>query len=127
VANWEFFTEDELRCKGTGECNMDEAFMEALIRLRKDYNKPMIISSGYRDMSYNTVIGGSPNSAHLHGKAVDVVIGGHEAYKLLRLAIVHGFKGIGVSQRGMFERRFLHIDMMEDSDKTPRPWIWSYK
>ena len=27
MANWEFFTEDELRCDGTGECNMDEAFI----------------------------------------------------------------------------------------------------
>ena len=127
VANWEHFTEDELRCEGTGECRMDEAFMEALIRLRKDYNNPMIISSGYRDRAYNTVIGGSTNSAHMYGKAVDVVVSGHEAYRLLRLALVHGFKGIGVSQRGPHLKRFLHLDMMEDSDKSPRPWIWSYK
>ena len=87
MSNWEYFTEDEMRCKGTGECHMDEEFMERLSRLRKDYDNPMIISSGYRDIAYNTTIGGSPNSAHIYGKAADILIGGHEAFKLLRLAI----------------------------------------
>lgn len=116
-----------MRCKGTGECHMDEQFMEKLIRLRKDYDNPMIISSGYRDIAYNTTIGGSPNSAHIYGRAADIVVGGHDAFKLLRLAIIHEFKGIGVSQRGMYERRFLHLDTMEDGDHHPRPWVWSYK
>ena len=127
MARWEYFTEDEMRCKGTDECHMDEEFMERLIRLRESFDRPMIITSGYRDRAYNITIGGSPNSAHLYGKAVDVIVSGHEAYDLLRLAILHDFSGIGVSQRGMHERRFLHIDTMEDSDTSPRPWIWSYK
>ena len=59
--------------------------------------------------------------------AADIVVGGHDAYRLMRLAIVHEFKGIGVSQRGMFERRFIHLDTMEDGDHHPRPWVWSYK
>jgi len=54
-------------------------------------------------------------------------VGGHDAYRLMRLAIVHEFTGIGVSQRGMFERRFIHLDTMEDGDHHPRPWVWSYK
>ena len=58
MADWEYFTEEEMSCKGTGECNMDEEFMERLIRLREDYGKPMIVSSGYRDIAYNTTIGG---------------------------------------------------------------------
>ena len=127
MSDWKYFTENELRCRGTGDCHMDKSFMKKLNRLREDYGKPMIISSGYRDVSYNTVTGGSPDSAHTYGNAVDVVVGGTEAYLLLRLAMIHGFKGIGVSQRGNFDKRFLHLDMMDDSDKHPRPWIWSYK
>ena len=127
MAKWKYFTEDEMRCKGTGECQMDESFMEALDKLREDYDKPMIISSGYRHQAHNIAIGGSRYSAHLQGKAVDVVIAGHEAHRLLRLAINHGFTGIGVSQRGKFDKRFLHMDILEDSDNSPRPWIWSYK
>ena len=127
MSDWKYFTENELRCSGTGDCHMDKNFMFKLNKLREDYNKPMIVSSGYRDISYNTAIGGSPNSAHTYGKAVDIVTGGTEAYRLLRLAVIHGFQGIGVSQRGNFERRFIHLDTMEDSDKHPRPWVWSYK
>ena len=35
--NSEYFTEKELRCKGTGECNMDDNFMLKLEELRKKY------------------------------------------------------------------------------------------
>ena len=74
MSDWKYFTENELRCRGTGDCHMDKSFMKKLNRLREDYGKPMIISSGYRDVSYNTVTGGSPDSAHTYGKAVDVVV-----------------------------------------------------
>lgn len=125
--DWIYFTEEEMRCKGTGECNMDEEFMRKLIRLREDYGKPMIVSSGYRDISYNTVIGGARNSAHIYGKAVDILCHSNNAFTLTRLAMMHGFTGIGVSQRGPVEKRFIHIDTMENSGETPRPTIWSYK
>lgn len=125
--DWIYFTEEEMRCKGTGECNMDEEFMRKLIRLREDYGKPMIVSSGYRDISYNTVIGGARNSAHIYGKAVDILCHSNNAFTLTRLAMMHGFTGIGVSQRGPVEKRFIHIDIMENSGETPRPTIWSYK
>ena len=124
---WEYFSVDELKCKGTDECNMDEGFMERLVTLRHKFNKPMVISSGYRSSSYNQVIGGARNSPHLYGKAVDVLVSGKAAHKLIGLAIQHGFTGIGVSQRGSHESRFLHLDTMDNSDIHPRPWIWSYK
>ena len=109
---WEYFSVDELKCKGTDECEMDEGFMKKLEALRHEFNEPMIVSSGYRHESYNQVIGGAKNSPHLYGKAVDVVISGKSAYRLMKLAIEHGFTGIGVSQRGPHEKRFLHIDTM---------------
>ena len=43
---WDFFSIDELKCSGTDECEMDEEFMEKLVTLRKEFNEPMIISSG---------------------------------------------------------------------------------
>ena len=124
---WDFFSEEELKCKGTGECDMDERFMSRLVKLRKDFNQPMIISSGYRHESYNQVIGGAKNSPHLYGKAVDVLVSGKVAYRLMNLAMKHGFTGIGISQRGNHDKRFLHIDTMEDSNVHPRPWVWRYK
>jgi len=120
---WEFFSEDELRCKGTGEINMDESFMKQLIALRKELDQHMHIISGYRHMAYNDVIGGNRDSPHLKGKAVDVACHGKKAYNIIRLATEHGFKGIGIKQHGSKEDRFVHLDM----DSYTSPTIWSYK
>ena len=125
--DWVYFTEKEMQCRGTGECNMDEKFMEKLIDLREDYNRPMIITSGYRSQAHNSAVGGAPNSAHVHGRAVDILVSGNEAYDILSLAFKHGFTGIGVAQRGAHNKRFIHIDDMDDSDRSPRPTVWSYK
>ena len=35
---WEYFTVDELKCKGTDECQMDEQFMIQLEVLRQEFN-----------------------------------------------------------------------------------------
>lgn len=126
MSNWKYFSVEELKCKGTGECKMDEQFMEKLVRLREDFNRPMVISSGYRSPDYNAQIGGAEHSAHVYGRAVDVVVGGELAYDLVRLASLHGFTGIGVSQKGPYARRFIHIDDMPESEKHRRPTIWSY-
>ncbi len=32
---WEFFSEQELSCRGTYECEMNEEFMKKRVRLRK--------------------------------------------------------------------------------------------
>ena len=125
--SWKYFTREELKCKGTDECFMDEEFMKQLHRLREDYGRPMTITSGYRDVSYNTVIGGSPNSAHILGQAVDVAVSGNLAYDLIRMAMLHGFTGIGVAQRGPHNKRFIHIDNIVNSNTSPRPTVWSYK
>ena len=125
--NWEFFTEKEMRCEGTGGCEMNEEFMSKLIELRKKFNEPMIITSGYRHTAYNMVVGGAPNSPHMKGRAVDVSIMGKEAVRLIRLALDTGMTGIGVAQRGPAMKRFIHFDDLENSHEHPRPWIWSYK
>ena len=125
---WKYFSEDELRCQGTGQINMNETFMERLIELREKLNKPMVISSGYRSEAHNIAIGGSKNSAHLKGCAVDVVCSGHLAYEIVKLAMELEFSGIGVKQNGVHAKRFIHIDTMpRHSIISPRPWIWSYK
>ena len=127
-SRWKYFSEDELRCQGTGQINMNETFMERLIELREKLNKPMVISSGYRSEAHNIAIGGSKNSAHLKGCAVDVVCSGHLAYEIVKLAMELEFSGIGVKQNGVHAKRFIHIDTMpRHSITSPRPWIWSYK
>ena len=125
--DWVYFTEEELACKGTDECDMHPEFMEKLIAVREDYNEPMIITSGYRHLAYNDTIGGAKNSPHLYGRAVDVKVAGGDALRLIGVALRHGMTGVGVKQRGEHARRFIHLDDMPQSDTHPRPWIWSYK
>ena len=125
--NWIYFTEEELACKGTDECDMHPEFMDKLIAVREDYNEPMIITSGYRHLAYNDTIGGAKNSPHLYGRAVDIKVAGGDALRLIGVALRHGMTGVGVKQRGDHDRRFIHLDDMPQSDTHPRPWIWSYK
>ena len=125
--NWIYFTEQELACKGTDECDMHPEFMDKLIAVREDYNQPMIITSGYRHLAYNDTIGGAKNSPHLYGRAVDIKVAGGDALRLIGAALRHGMTGVGVKQRGDHDRRFIHLDDMPQSDTHPRPWIWSYK
>jgi len=120
---WEFFSEGELKCKGTGEINMNEEFMKKLIALRKKLDQHIKIISGYRHLAYNDVIGGNRNSPHLQGNAVDIACHGSKAYKIIRIASEQGFMGIGIKQHGPKEDRFIHLDM----DDYVTPTMWSYK
>ena len=52
VTRWKYFSEEELRCQGTGEIHMDEKFMDKLIELREKLKQPMTISSGYRSEAH---------------------------------------------------------------------------
>ena len=125
--DWQYFTEEEMACKGTGECEMEPEFMDKLITIREQLDKPMVITSGYRHKAHNSIIGGARNSPHLFGRAVDVKIAGGDALQLIQVALHYGMTGIGVKQRGTYDARFIHLDDMPDSDNHPRPWIWSYK
>ena len=117
------FSERELACK----CNCQRAdmnihFMRQLQALRTAYGDPMVITSGYRCRDHNDAIGGGP--AHVLGRAVDVAIDRGAAHEFTKLALLHGFSGIGFKQHG--ENRFIHIDNLTDREAVPRPTIWSY-
>ena len=105
---------------------MDEAFMKKLVQLRKQYGKPIILSSAYRSKEHNASVGGAPQSPHIYGKAVDIRVYGTDAYRIVQLALQLGFTGIGVSQKGDPAKRFIHLDTMESSSSVLRPTIWSY-
>jgi len=116
MSDWPFFSEVDER--------MDPDFMARLTELRIEANFPFPVTSSYRDSEHNRRVGGSPNSAHLLGRAVDIRVSGERAFKLLNLAPRFGFTGIGVKQKG--SKRFIHLDDCEDSPERPRPRVWSY-
>ena len=45
---YKYFTEDELKCKHTGLCDMDWAFMQTVERIRERCGFPFKVSSAYR-------------------------------------------------------------------------------
>lgn len=126
--NWSkyapFFTEQEFKCKHTGKCDMNEGFMDKLLALRKAYNKPMTISSGYRDGTHPVEINKLVKGAHTTGNACDIAVSGADAYRIIQLATDLGFTGIGVQQKG--SGRFIHLDDLPNSTSFPRPTVWSY-
>ncbi len=44
--------------------------------IRDLLGKPITITSGWRTLEHNKAVGGAPNSMHLSGMAVDIVISG---------------------------------------------------
>lgn len=123
--NWKHFTTLELACRHCGECHMEPEFMERLEKLRHDLDFPFPVNSGYRCPLYNAQISSSGfNGAHTHGRAVDIRISGESAFRLVAVAALYGFTGIGISQTGVHTRRFIHLDDLRGSH--PRPRIWSY-
>jgi len=123
--SWKYFTEDEVKCKHTGLCAMDDDFMHKLDIIREEVGFPLVINSGYRHETHPIEAAKSKPGAHSSGKAVDIRVRGQDALKLIEVALKNGITGLGVKQHG--ESRFIHLDTLEAESNRPRPWIWSYK
>lgn len=114
------FSKQEFDCKETGENDMQPEFMRLLQSLRTAYGKPMSINSGYRSPRHSIEASKNKPGAHASGMACDVAAGpGVDVYRLIQLAIMLGFTGIGVSQKNGLPR-FVHLDTL------PRHAVWSY-
>lgn len=50
--------------------------LQACEDVRRMFNRPMTVISGYRTPEYNAKIGGAKKSQHMQGRAVDFVIDG---------------------------------------------------
>lgn len=125
---WKYFDLDELKCKcgncGSTGMEMDNEFMERLVALREECDFPFAVTSGYRCPSHNIRVSSTSfDGPHTTGKAIDIGVMGDKAYLLLKKALINGFTGIGVSEKG--SNRFIHLDTLEAPD-YPRPNVWSY-
>ena len=52
--------------------NLTKLAQNVLEKIRTEYGKPIIVSSGYRCPKLNTKIGGAKNSDHMYGAAADI-------------------------------------------------------
>ena len=123
----EFFTEAEFACSHCRQEQMQQEFITALDKIRREFGKPIIVSSGYRCPEYNAQISSTgERGPHTTGWAVDIAIAGAEAHALIDLALSHLVTGVGIKQHGPFEGRFIHLDMLKSEGNRNRPWVWSY-
>ena len=119
---WPNFSEDEMRCKETGELDMDESFMDKLQSLRSILHRPVKISSGFRSVKHSAEVNkANGGGSHTHGVATDIsVSGGQERYEVLKAAVEAGMTGIGI------HKDFIHVDGMVSRPEAPRPAAWPY-
>lgn len=65
------FAQKDFRCD---KVIVDTELIDVLEDIRAHFNKPVIITSGYRTQEYNTKIGGVKNSQHTKGTAADIKV-----------------------------------------------------
>lgn len=124
MAETAHFGANELACHCCGRNAMSRVFLDRLEALRVEFRSPLVLSSAYRCPRHDAKFGG--HGRHVTGRAVDILVSGVQAHRLLALAVGFGFTGIGVNQRGDWGGRFLHLDDLVFSDGFPAPLVWSY-
>lgn len=107
-----YFSESELRCKGTGKLILADGFADGLLELRLKWDKPMTVTSACRGIEHNDKVGGAANSFHICDDsrggtlAIDIVsLDANERIKLVQLAFDLGWS-VGIPNRG-----FVHLDL----------------
>ena len=123
---YRYFTDKELSCYHCGKEDMQPSFMEDIIKLRELLGFPLVVTSAYRCPNHPIEAPKKTPGAHSTGMAIDIRIAGNNAHRLLDAALRAGFSGIGVSQKGNYAERFLHLDKVASSEGRPRPTVWSY-
>lgn len=124
--SWMNFTRDEFKCHcGQCENKIQDSFIDKMQLLRITLDFPLRITSGYRCPAYNAKVSGTgPTGPHTTGHAADIDVSRRQAFELIAVASMHGFTGIGVSQKG--NSRYIHLDDLPAAPGQPRPTIWSY-
>ena len=101
----EHFRLREFECPCCHCVRLSSALLAALVELRREWGKPILISSGYRCPAHNTRVKGAPRSLHMVGQAADVVVPLNEQGVVEILARRSGF-----SQLISYGRRnFMHL------------------
>ena len=113
--NYEEFDSPDVQ--GSGQM-MSKELLDILDKVRKSFGKPIVINSGYRTLAHNESVGGTENSSHLKGLAVDIACNNSiDRYTLTKLLMFHGVNRFGIA------KTFIHVDI--DPDKSPNV-IWTY-
>jgi zinc D-Ala-D-Ala carboxypeptidase len=117
IAEWpcQFFTPQELACRGTGMVllTIDSiAAMRKLDALRRAMGHALICNSGFRTEGWNKKVRGAPQSKHMEGIAFDISMANVDPHRFEAEARKLGFTGIGIypPQKPTGAKNFIHID-----------------
>ena len=129
-SDWKYFTFDELIHSDTADrlgidntptseavSNINDLVINVLDRLRSEWGRPIIVTSGYRCKELNAAVGGTHYSQHLKGQAADIVSDDFEAF---RRFVRHWCKDNEFDQC-IFEhgggREWIHISYVEGRNR----------
>ena len=105
------FSRKELACPCCNRCEMDEYFLDTLERIRVECVFPLHVNSGFRCEKHNwELVGSSPTSQHLLGRAADIDISrltAAQRHKLAEISFASGIRGFGVYET------FFHLDVRD--------------
>jgi hypothetical protein len=123
---WPHFTPEEWACHGDGSLVVETDFMDRIEALRVEFGQPMPLNSGYRSPAYNSSVAHTGDTGpHTTAHACDVgVVSSVTGFRLVQLAIEHGFTGIGVALKSG-AALYVHLDDLP-ATWGPRPGMWSY-
>lgn len=100
---------ERIRCKCCKEVKYLPSLFICYNILRNFVEGKCYITSGYRCEKYNTIIGGSKNSYHKKGMALDIHFSTPLEIHQFTLAKNSGFKGCII----YLEKNFTHFDLRE--------------
>ena len=67
----DYFSDDELKCKGSDVVKLDPHFRRALLIYRETVDMPLYVNSCCRSLEHNHDIGGARSSYHLYEGVAD--------------------------------------------------------
>jgi len=115
----EHFPDYELECNcGCGLMNMQETTMQKVERARVIAGIPFGVNSASRCLIRNEAEGGTDESSHLDGWALDIAVTSSRArFIILKALMTVGFTRIGIG------KNFIHVD--DDPTKAPDvSWVY---
>lgn len=116
-----YFDRKEFACKcGCGLDAVNDKLVFVLDEIRGFWCHPLVVTSGCRCGNHNRAVGGSKDSSHLIGLAVDIKISSSaDRYIVIAIAIRQGIRRIGIGGTG---KGFMHLDV----DPSLPDAVWSY-